>query len=371
VFNVVNVLYFGIEDIDSYIVPMLYVSICYFLFLVAIKSRPIKIIQNNNKLKLGEPNKLETFYLFGVVMFFQIISVFFQFKNVGFGLIKGEIDPNIKVTMTQNGFGIFKYIAIIGRFYFLPIIFHAFFVHRIKFILYFGLFWFICTSFIFNTSKAGFLFILFDIGILLFFMKKHFGFKFNYTKIITIGILGLIPAFMTISFFAQNQKSIEIVVLERFVDTGGGTYAYFIEHGERGFDDFSFLRRLRYYFDTLLSVFRFKPWEDPSYMSIVKIETIGDYIPGFGQNPYIFLNGHFLFKWGGVFYCFILGLCINFIRNSKLNIIWFFVLNKLFFDLIKDPDMAQADIIAILFIAPFFVLMKIFSSMKNKVTINN
>lgn len=366
-FNVVNVVYFSTHSGD-YCQSVGFVIISYVLFLFGLKYKFVITYNiNQNKIYLG-PGRNATIFLLFFLFFFEFIRVAFLFKSVGLGIITGSITPDVKSTMTMNGLGVFKYLMIISQLLFWPLIFHAYFIHRFKYFFYFSIFWFISTSLLFNMSKSGFFFLLFDFGIILYYFKDRFpGFKFPWKKVFIFSFLGLVPAFIALSFYVKVTKSsLLILLLERFIDTGGGTYSYFVKNGMNAFNDFSFLERLRYYFDTLLSVFRFKPWENPNYMGLVRLKVEGLFMPGYGQNPYMFLNGHFLFGLFGIFYSFFLGFLINYIRTLRsVNLIWYYFLIKASFALVADPDITQSYIVALLIFSPIILFLSLSAKIQN------
>ncbi len=361
-FNVVNVVYFNLISVyqSDYVY---YIVISYILFLFGLRVNFINKIKfrrnpQKNRTYVG-PTKSATKYLFWISILFSAISAAFVFYNVGFGILTQTVSPDIKNMITLNGYGIFKYISWAGNLLLLPIIAHAYFIHKLKLITYIGILWFLITSILFNFSKAGFFFLMFDLGIVLYYFEINLQYQIiRYKKIIMISVIGLIPAYIVLSNY-QSITGIPIYnyLIIRFIDTGGGTYNYFVLEGMHAFDGWDFLTRLTYYFDTILSVFRIKSWADPNIMATMTQYLTGSYQPGFGQNPYLFLDGHFLFGWFGIIYSYALGLLINYIRNIKADIISFFILIKMFIPIVADPDMTQAYIVSVMLLIPFILFI--------------
>ncbi len=363
-FNVANVVYFGLNGETQYQF-IWFVIVAYVFFLLGLNANFI------NRIRIGirkspprssayiGPTRSVTIYIFLVTMLFNIASTAFVFYNVGFAIITNEISPDVKATMTLDHFGIFKYISWAGATLLIPVIAHAFYIHKLKLITYIGIAWFLVTSFLFNFSKAGFFFLMFDIGIVLYYFDKKLGYKIiSYKKLMMFGLLGLIPAYFALSYYRDTTgNSIAMILLDRFIDNGGGTYNYFVHDGWRAFEGWDFTKRIIYYFDTILSVFRFKSWEGLTLINVVQEYVTGNYVLGMGQNPFLFFDGHFLFGWFGIFYAFAIGLLINYVRNLNVNIIFFYFLIKAVFPIVGDPDMTQAYIVSMVLLVPFIIFI--------------
>jgi hypothetical protein len=87
-------------------------------------------------------------------------------------------------------------------------------------------------------------------------------------------------------------------------------------------------------------------------------------LPGFGANPYLFFDGHFLFGWGGIGYCLLLGWLIALIRSLRINLIAFYVLVKLALYLPVDPGIAMSAIVSLILIVPFLFFLYIVSALR-------
>ena len=174
--------------------------------------------------------------------------------------------------------------------------------------------------------------------------------------VVVFGILGLLAAYGVLSIVsAQAETSIAESISGRFIATSSGSYSYFVLNGSQAFDSVSLANRLLLYFDNLLSPLRIKEWAPLGYMAEVVAFLTGAEMPGFGPNPYFFVDGHFLFgTLGGLIYCFGLGTLISYIRRLQTNTILFYVLVKLVFYLPVDPGIAQSTIVALLFVAPIY-----------------
>jgi hypothetical protein len=100
-------------------------------------------------------------------------------------------------------------------------------------------------------------------------------------------------------------------------------------------------------------------------MAQIEYQLTGSYMPGFGANPYLFLDGHFLFGWLGVIYCFFVGVSIAYARSLSKNILVFFIAVKFTTYFVTDPAIAQAQFISLLVYLPFLIPLYIFVKSTN------
>lgn len=142
----------------------------------------VKLFNKTNKkniISVTGPSRNVTVIFLIISFLFSLIAQLFFLINIGFGIITGDVNPDIvKVTVTQGGFGIFRHLSIAGGLFFLPLIAHAYFIHRLRLLSFFLIGWFLMTSIIFSFSKAGFFFMMFDIGIIAYYYKKTMNIDF-------------------------------------------------------------------------------------------------------------------------------------------------------------------------------------------------
>jgi len=338
-----------------------FVSLCYLAFLFGLAINLNHNIREGAPMpSLRGPSKTVTVYLIFVSIFLQLVSTVFMFTLFGFGALSGDVDHSVvKITMTQGGFGLISYLSSAGGMMFLPLVAHAYFAHRMKALSFFCMIYFLVTSILFSFSKTGFLFIMFSFGILLHFYKIAINkVVISYRYIIIAGLIGLIPAFFVIHFILlRTGESFLTLVLTRFIATAGGTYGYFILGGVNAFDGISYAQKLAYYFDTILSIFRFKAWEMFSYSAYMQKYLFGSATPGFGANPYLFFDGHFLFGWFGIIYCFLIGLILNYVRSLRVNIVLYFMLITITLSIYADTAITQDRFFSALLLIPFWLFI--------------
>jgi hypothetical protein len=104
---------------------------------------------------------------------------------------------------------------------------------------------------------------------------------------------------------------------------------------------------------------RFKAWAPLSYSGMVSTYLTGVELPGFGANPYPFVNGHFLFGWGGVVYCFGVGALLSYARTRRTDLLTFYILNQAAIVFVADPGITQAYVVALLVISPALILVNL------------
>jgi hypothetical protein len=339
----------------------LYILIGTLFFCLGLNSRKIRIGQAvvARTKAFGLSPKVTVIFIL-VSLFYQIIAMSFMFKQIGFGILTGSVNPDlIKVSLTQDGMGIFRHIGVAGELLFIPLVAHAFFTYKMRRLAAACVVFFALKFLVFPMSKSGLVFLVFDLGILMHFYEV----KFNYTilktkKLMLIALAGLIPAFIVLANISSTYGvTIPAMLVERLIVTGYGTYQYFLSGGMFLFENLSILEKINYYFDTILSMLKIKEWEEMSYMAQMEYQLTGSYMPGFGANPYLFLDGHFLFGWLGVIYCYAMGAFIAFARSSTANILIFYILVKMSAHFVVDPAIAQAQSFALLLYFPLVLVL--------------
>ena len=307
------------------------------------------------------PGRTATLLLLGSAAAFYLVYDAFLVTQVGLGIFGGA-DPNIaKVTVTQGGFGLFRHLYVAANLFYLPLLVHSFVVYRRRSVLVLGTLLFLVQNIVFNFSKAGFVFAIFDLGLLAHFYQRALGRRVLSLRLAaTVAVVGLVPALLVFSLTAAlSGVSLLQMVLTRLAATGSGTYMYFVLDGGAAFYDMSFPARLSLFLDTLLSSLRFKPWAPLSFSGMISTHITGVELPGFGANPYPFVAGHFLLGWGGVLYCFGVGALLSYARTRRTNLLVFYVLNQSALVFVVDPGITQAYVIALLVISPAVVLVKL------------
>lgn len=357
--NVVEVLYFCPGKWEAS-----YVVLAYVMFLIGLKlgssGRGGKVAQLSPADYRGPGPKMTIVLLSFAAMLLLIYDGFVAWR-IGPGLLSGESPDVIKVTVTAGGFGIFKYFAVAGGLLFLPLLVHAYWIHRLRVLSFFGLIFFLFNTFIFGFSKAGFVFIVFDFGIILHYYKISTGYSVIKNRSILIAMaIGAIPAYMVVSQVASLRTTTpDRVLLDSLIGLGAGSYMYFCLGGWEAFDRLTYLKKLSYFFDNLLSPLRIKPWESVPYGAFIEDYLTGGGTPGFGANPYLFHSGHLLFGWGGALYCLALGLLIAKVRSLRTNLITFFVLVYMAFSWVADPGTAHSAMVAFLIVSPVLLTLKL------------
>jgi hypothetical protein len=354
-FNVATILYF-IESISASVI--FYVLFSYLIFILILRldrSKYINVSVNDQMLDVSS-FKI-TASLLVIIIFILLFS--FILSKIGFGALTGDVDSGVKVSITQNGFGIFKYFNFLVNLLIFPIIFHELLVkNRTELALTLAAIYFIF-SFVANFSKAGLLFLIFDISILFKYYDsdiKRQIIKFKY-HIFWIGALAVVPIiFLFKTIISERGVDFTYLLLERFIDSGGGSFQYFILNGKEAFSDTDFSQIILYYFDTILSVLRFKEWEPLSHMAFMTSYLTGVDNPGFGVNPYIFVDGHLLFGSFGIFYVAAIGFAIIKSRSFKGGSVVYYSLNKTVLFFIGDPNTAQANMVGIILCILFFFI---------------
>ena len=311
--------------------------------------------------EMRAPGRAATLLLLGTAAAFYIVYDAFIVSQLGLGIFAGANPDRAKVTVTQGGLGLFRHLYVAANLFYLPLLVHSYVVYRRKFVLVFGVLLFLVQNVLFTFSKAGFVFVIFDLGLLAYFYQAALGRRvLSFKMAATAALLGLIPALLVTSVAAAfGGISVLQLILRRLAATGSGTYMYFVLDGSEAFRGIEFTSRLALFFDTLLSSLRLKAWAPLSFSGMVSTHLTGVELPGFGANPYPFVAGHFLLGWGGILYCFGIAALLSYVRTRRTNLLTFYVANQSALVLIADPGITQAHIVALIVISPALVLVNL------------
>ncbi len=280
--------------------------------------------------------------------------------RIGPGLLSG-IDPDtIKVTVTQGGFGIFKYLVIVGGMLLLPLLVQAYVIHRLYVVTALGLIIYLFHYFLFGFSKTGLFLIAFDFGIIAHYYQISIGRSLLRKGFILVAMaIGAIPAYAALRLAASARGITPgTMLLHSLVGLGSGSYMYFCLGGVGAFEDLTYPKKLAFFFDNLLSPLRLKEWEPVPYGAFIEEYLTGGGTPGFGATPFLFQSGYLLLGWGGILYCFGLGVAISVVRSLKTDLITFFVLVNVVLYAVGDPGTAQSAVVAFLIVSPIFLTLK-------------
>ncbi|MFL5618863.1 MAG: hypothetical protein ACJ79A_10805 [Gemmatimonadaceae bacterium] len=310
---------------------------------------------------LRAPGRGATLLLLGTAAALYLVYDAFIISQVGIGVFGSENPDIAKVTVTQGGYGVFRHLYVAANLFYLPLLVHSFVVYRRRSVLVFGALLFLIQNLVFNFSKAGFVFAIFDLGLLAQFYQNALGKRVLSLRLAgLVALVGLVPALLVLGVVsALSGVSILQMVLTRLAATGSGTYMYFVLDGSAAFYHMELPARLVLFFDVLLSSLRLKPWAPLSFPGMVSTHLTGVELPGFGANPYPFVAGHFLFGWGGVLYCFGVGALLSFARTRRANLLVFYIMNQSVLVFVADPGITQAYVIALLVIAPAVFLVNL------------
>lgn len=362
-FNAANIIYFGSDNTSN----VIYAAAGFYIFFFAARFGLTHAQGRNCKAGLcdgshffQQPSQSMLKYLLVVCMLLQLVYYSFMFSKVGFGLLTGDASPDVKTMIFLEGFGVFKYILWASNYIVLPVFVYMLIFKISRPLVILSICLYVALNVIFVTSKVGLLMKIFEVGIVSIYLWNRYKIRFFTKKLFFILLAtAAVPAVVVLSYFA-SEKGISplFFFLGRVVDTGGGSYSYFVLEGAQVFNGLPLMDRLIYYFDTILSVFRLKDWADPNRTALVTQFITGDYQVGYGQNPYLFLDGHFLFGYfGGLVYIFFIGFYFGLIRlSTRFNVVVYFILVRLGLNLIVDPDMFQAAIVSLILFAPFVVI---------------
>jgi hypothetical protein len=309
------------------------------------------------------PGRTATLLLLATAGAFYLIYDAFLASQIGLGIFGGANPDQAKVTVTQGGYGVFRHLYVAANLFYLPLLVHSYIVFRRRTVVVLGVLLFLVQNIVFNFSKSGFVFVIFDLGLLAQFYQQALGRRILSIRAAgAVALVGFVPAMLVLSVVAAlSGVSVLQMVLSRLAATGSGTYMYFLLDGSDAFFRLDVVSRLSLFFDALLSSLRIKPWAPLSFSGMVSTHLTGVELPGFGANPFPFVAGHFLFGWWGVVYCFGVGAFLSFARTRRADLLTFYILNQGAIVFVADPGITQAYIIALLVISPVIVLVNLIS----------
>lgn len=284
----------------------------------------------------------------------------FIFASVGFGVFSGVNPDLVKVDVTSAGKGIFRHFMVAATLVHLPLLVHAHFIHRLRVTTALALGVYLLHTFVFSFSKAGLIFIAFDIGLFAYYYERALGRRVLSPRFaLGAAAIGAIPAFVVLGLVsARYGVSVVETVMTRLAATGSGSYMYFVLDGADAFVGAGTAERVTLFFDNLLSSLRLKPWAPMSYSARVAEQITGIALPGFGTNPYPFVAGHFVGGvWGGLVYCLAVGAAVGIARSRRLNFLAFYVVMQLALAGVADPGITQSQIVALILFSPALVLL--------------
>jgi hypothetical protein len=310
---------------------------------------------------LRAPGRTATLLLLATAAAFYLVYDAFLMSQIGLGIFSGANPDSAKVTLTQGGNGLFRHLYVAANLFYLPLLVHSYVVYRRRFVLVLGVLLFLIQNVVFNFSKSGFVFVIFDLALIARFYESALGKRVLSLRVAaTVALVGLVPAILVLGVISTlSGVSIPAMVLTRLAATGSGTYMYFVLDGANAFHGIDFISRAGLFFDVLLSSLRFKAWAPLSYSGMVSTYLTGVELPGFGANPYPFVNGHFLFGWGGVVYCFGVGALLSYARTRRTDLLTFYILNQAAIVFVADPGITQAYVVALLVISPALILVNL------------
>lgn len=103
---------------------------------------------------------------------YQIIALGFMFKQIGFGILTGSVNPDlVKVSLTQDDMGMFRHIWVAGDFLLIPLVAHAFFSYKMRRLAIACVIFYVLKFLVFPMSKSGLVFLVFDLGVFLHFIR--------------------------------------------------------------------------------------------------------------------------------------------------------------------------------------------------------
>lgn len=356
--NLSLVLYFFYEG-RVCLFDALYAVSCQLSFILALRISSNFFRKRFYQIKMKTivgPSKSLSYYLLGVAVSLKFIYICFIFKKVGLGFLTGDAHPDLKLMVFLEGSGIYKYISWASDMLLIPLILYIYFFLRKRYLAFAASIVLLLPAFLFPTSKGGLLSLVFYLGAMAFYVKRMKSFSIRFNRFaVPVAIIVFFSAAIVLRRYGEDIISIAQFLLIRLIDFGGGTYSYFVMGGHDAFRDYNVIDKLQNYFDTILSVLRLKEWEDPNRMAAIRLYLTGSYQHGYGQNPYFFLDGHFLFGYFGFVYAFIIGLILGYFRFARIDFLSFMIINFSLISIIADPDIVQARFISLMFILFFFI----------------
>ena len=203
-------------------------------------------------------------------------------------------------------------------------------------------------------GKTGYLRLLFTFGVSAYYLGRNYKFSIKVPKLAWVALV-LVLGWVLYSFVNVAQSGYEasaiLAFIRRLVNTAAGPYYYFIRHSYLGF---SGLNPLSYHFSQIIPYLGYRDLEAMSLgVNLTLHSDLKFGTPGFGPNPTMYVIGHIAWQRWGVFYCFIIGLILSFIRYQvKTGFIVYVALNTLVGSLTMDGTLLPLYLFYLLVLSP-------------------
>lgn len=339
-FNVVAqlVLSCSVLAFFSYIgkVPLdltIYFYLCFFSFWLG-----LNVFYTNNKVSNKPRNyfsssqmKLLCYLLLAV----NIVSVGIMCAVNGVPILSG--DPNATKVTVHEGVGLFSRIKEASGLLLIAFALTAGFIYKQNHVFFMSTAWMILAGII-SGSKGALFVLFFSFALAYYFVEKYYGIKKKKNIIYLLAVMALIWIFVVaLVSSSYTQASSFDSVSRRIVLNSDGLYGYFVNGAYQEFLKESFWAKVQYYFADIIMALRvFTSEKIPNFGYLIKLYS-GAYTSwGFAPNPTMFVDGHILFGYGGIAYCFLIGVLMSFSRYRVNNMILFVYLGLITRYLIGD-----------------------------------
>jgi oligosaccharide repeat unit polymerase len=256
-----------------------------------------------------------------------------------------------------RGGGLFYYLNT-GLMIFLPVLaMKALLMYKHKRLAYFSLF-VLAMVMLGLGGKGGFLRLLFAYGVSMYYLNRHSkkSVEMSKTAWVVVVILGVTVLFSFVGVAEMGYESSAIrAFAKRMMNNAAGPFYYFVRHSYLGF---SGLNVLSYHFSQITPYLGFRDLEAIYLgvnLTLRSDEAVGT--PGYGPVPSLYVIGHIAWGYAGVFYCFVLGAILSFIRyRLKASFIVYVILNLLAVSLLSDGTLMPLYVLYALVLSPLVLI---------------
>lgn len=218
-----------------------------------------------------------------------------------------------------------------------------------------------------SGGKSAFLGLFFAFGMSQFYLGRHKKAPVKIPKIawVFLAILGVVIMYSFVNVVgAGYESSVLRAFIKRMINTAAGPYYYFIR---KSYLWFSGLNLLSYHSSQITPYLGVRDLDAINLGVNLTLYSEGFGTPGFGPNPTLYVIGHIAWGYWGVFYCFILGMILSFVRyRVKAGFIVYVILNLWVDSLLVDGTLMPIYLVDVLALSPLLLVAVVIGGSSQK-----
>jgi hypothetical protein len=209
-----------------------------------------------------------------------------------------------------------------------------------------------------RNSRSGYLDIIMDVTLGMYYMERNFKMVYKLPKIFYIALY-ILPFYILYTFVSAVNEGYEtnvfLAVIRRTIGTAEGPFYYF---SLNSYKFFTGLNLFSYHFSQILPYFGYV---DKNAINLgVNLSLQSDLAfgtPGYGPNPTMFVIGHIAWGYFGIIYCFLIGAFLSYLRyKMKVGFFVWIVLNVTAMTLVGDGTLMPLTLFYLVLLSPIFIV---------------